>query len=182
MKNRVLILVFAVVIALAVAAVVLYRVSQRQQRNAVIEAEAGTTVMPYCQVSYASDATGRHFTVNDFHSKDGVQVPLSLRGNVQRLIDSLDIIQDYVAARYGGRVRVNSGYRSPAHNAAVGGKSESMHPCGKAGDLHPEGLSPGQLKEAIESLISSGHIPDGGIGLYAWGCHYDHGKPRRWNG
>ena len=41
-----------------------------------------------------------------------------------------------------GPLAVNSGYRCPAHNKAVGGSQRSQHVLGKAADLRPLSLEP----------------------------------------
>ena len=68
---------------------------------------------------------------------------------------------------------INSGYRSPAHNKSVGGKTKSQHLEGRAADIVLHGMSIKQLYLAIEQLIKSGTIPEGGLGLYDRFIHYD---------
>ena len=56
---------------------------------------------------------------------------------------------------------INSGYRCPMHNAAVGGFSNSQHKLGNAADIaRHEHLSFGQFQWYVEQL------PFDGIGLY----------------
>ena len=71
-----------------------------------------------------------------------------------------------------------SGVRCAAHNAEVGGVSDSQHLYGLAADLH-SAASPAQMKAVAEDVM--GHT--GGIGLYDWGIHVDT-RPgyARWNG
>ena len=58
---------------------------------------------------------------------------------------------------------INSGYRCPMHNAAVGGFSNSQHKLGNAADIaRHEHLSFGQFQWYVEQL------PFDGIGLYKW--------------
>lgn len=80
-------------------------------------------------------------------------------------------------------LKINSGYRCPAHNKAIGGHHRSYHMKGWAADLHPVGISPAELHATIEDLVASKRIPAGGLGLYNTFVHYDiqHGH-RRWNG
>ena len=78
---------------------------------------------------------------------------------------------------------INSGYRCPKHNADVGGVKNSYHLKGIAADLKPHGVTPKELHEAIEGLVSAGQIPAGGMGLYNSFVHYDIRYQRgRWNG
>jgi uncharacterized protein YcbK (DUF882 family) len=50
------------------------------------------------------------------------------------LLEKLDEVRE----QYGKPVRVNSGYRCPAHNKAIGGKENSSHTSGLAADIAPE--------------------------------------------
>ena len=54
------------------------------------------------------------------------------RLRMQRLIEQL---LDPIRAAWGGPISVNSGYRSPALNKAVGGVSNSQHMKGEAADI-----------------------------------------------
>ena len=71
-----------------------------------------------------------------------------------------------------------SGVRCAAHNAEVGGVSNSQHLFGLAADLH-SAASPAQMKAVAEDVMGR----TGGIGLYSWGIHVDT-RPgyARWNG
>ena len=71
-----------------------------------------------------------------------------------------------------------SGVRCAAHNAEVGGVTNSQHLYGLAADLH-SAASPAEMKAVAEEVL--GHT--GGIGLYSWGIHVDT-RPgyARWNG
>ena len=78
---------------------------------------------------------------------------------------------------------INSAYRCPAHNKKVGGASKSKHLLGIAADLQPHGLGTEELHEAIEDLVKSKRIPEGGLGLYYSFVHYDIRPDKaRWNG
>ena len=55
---------------------------------------------------------------------------------------------------YGKPIRINSGYRCPELNKAVGGVSNSMHQNGEASDLSIDGKA-GDLLE----LIEENHLP-----------------------
>ena len=71
-----------------------------------------------------------------------------------------------------------SGVRCAAHNAEVGGVSNSQHLYGLAADLH-SAASPAEMKAVAEDVM--GH--SGGIGLYSWGIHVDTRQGyARWNG
>ena len=49
-------------------------------------------------------------------------------------------------------IKVTSGYRSEAVNAAVGGSSSSQHKLGQAADIRVAGMTPKQVCEAIIAL------------------------------
>ena len=55
---------------------------------------------------------------------------------LHRLMDYLDSVRE----NYGAPIRISSGYRSPALNAAVGGKPTSQHLKGQAADLVTDDL------------------------------------------
>ena len=62
--------------------------------------------------------------------------PAEAHRELHRLIDYLDKVRE----AYGAPIRVSSGYRSPALNAAVGGKPNSQHLKGQAADLVTDDL------------------------------------------
>lgn len=54
--------------------------------------------------------------------------------NVKALVEN---VLDPLREKYGKPIRVNSGYRCPKHNLAVGGASRSQHLLGEAADIAP---------------------------------------------
>lgn len=56
----------------------------------------------------------------------------TVQANLQALIDN---VLDPARREYGSYILVNSGYRSPTLNAAVGGASNSQHLTGEAADI-----------------------------------------------
>lgn len=71
------------------------------------------------------------------------------------LLAKLDALYD----RVGGRLRVTGGYRTPAHNAQVGGAPNSFHLDGRAADMAPgAGLSWEELYEAAIAVGFTGVI------------------------
>ena len=90
---------------------------------------------------------------------------------------ALQAIRDAI----GSRIHVSSAYRCAEHNRAVGGVPGSQHRESWAADLHT-GLEPEELAAEMLQLIRAGRIPDGGVGIYDWGVHYDlRNKAARWD-
>lgn len=134
-------------------------------------------ISSHCVLNPATTAQTINFRLSEFHSKDGTQVPTAIRGNVQTLMQQLQVIRNY----FRSQIIITSGYRSPEHNQNVGGSTTSMHLCGMAADLVVVGLSPNEVQEGIERLMSTGQIIDGGLGRYNTFTHYDIGRRRRWD-
>lgn len=121
----------------------------------------------------------RNFKISEYQSHDGVDVPPELYGNVQKNMDNLQVLRDAI----GLPILIVSGYRSPAHNAAVGGATNSFHMRGMASDIKVPGMSPKSVRAKIEDLIAQGKMSQGGLGAYDTFTHYDvRGYEARWNG
>lgn len=141
------------------------------------------TVPAFCPVNSAPDAQTDHFRLSEFHSRDGEQVPAVIRGNVQAVMEQLEVLR----AEAGKPIRITSGYRSEAHNRSVGGVPFSQHRCGIAADIRIEGNTPEEVHAMIERLITAGRMREGGLGLYPdtsqrrGFVHYDiRGARARW--
>lgn len=119
-----------------------------------------------------------NFNLSEFESKDGAPMPPDVKQNIVRLAKALQVIRDY----FNSPVTVNSGYRSPAHNATIKGATHSQHVHGKAADIVVRGRTAIEMYKGIEYLISQNKIPEGGLGLYSNRVHYDiRGYKSRWN-
>jgi len=120
----------------------------------------------------------KNFSFSEFESKDGSLMPEHARVQIILLARILQNFRDWL----GSPVIVLSGYRSPIHNSNIGGSPNSQHLKGKASDLKVLGLSSLELYRKIQEAIDLGIIPDGGLGFYSWGVHYDiRGYKARWN-
>lgn len=120
----------------------------------------------------------KNFNRKEFDSKDGVEVPKQYFSNLQKLANNLQIIRDYLGVPIS---ITGSGYRTPSHNKKVGGAKNSQHLTASAADINAKGLTPKQLYNTIEDLISKGKIVQGGLGLYKNFVHYDiRGIKARW--
>ena len=96
------------------------------------------------------------------------------------IADKLPMVCQYIRMRAGKGITPSNGYRTPEHNAKVGGEEFSMHLYGAAADLLcPAGLTPKQLAGFAREIM-----PDwGGVGIYSWGIHVDVSPTfRNWNG
>ncbi len=119
-----------------------------------------------------------NFNLSEFASHDGAPTPMDVLKNLQELANNLQVLRDYLNTP----LKINSGYRSPAHNKAVGGAKFSQHVLGKAADISSNKYTPEQIHAAIPRLIKEGKMKEGGVGIYNSFVHYDwRGTPNRWD-
>lgn len=113
----------------------------------------------------------KHFRVREFASKDGADKVL--------IDDDLVKLLENIREAAGGKaVTINSGYRSPEHNAAVGGVSNSQHVKGTAADIVVAGTDPLTVGQIAEYYLNT----KGGIGVYKSFTHVDTRANRsRWD-
>ena len=117
------------------------------------------TVIKYNLLNDRNKKLSANFTVKEFACKDGnVAVLID-----DKLVNGLQKIRDH----FGKSVRINSAYRTAAHNKAVGGSPNSQHLQGKAADIVIAGVSPLKVAQYAEA------IGMGGIGLYDGFTHVD---------
>ncbi len=120
----------------------------------------------------------KNFSIEEFRSKDGADVPSKYVSNVLKLMQNLEVLRKYLGDK---PISISSGYRSPSHNARVGGATNSRHMKGMAADIVVEGVSPQNVQGAIRKLMSEGKMHKGGLGVYKNFTHYDIGKYRTWS-
>ncbi len=124
-----------------------------------------------------------HFTVAEFNCHDGSPYPAKwVSDRLKPLCDALEVIRE---ACGGASVTILSGYRSPAHNAEVGGASASQHMVGRAADISVNGYDARDVHAIVLRLHDEGKIDIGGLGSYAGWVHVDvrdneDGRLRRW--
>ena len=113
----------------------------------------------------------KHFRVREFASKDGADKVL--------IDDDLVKLLENIREAAGGKaVTINSGYRSPEHNKAVGGVSNSQHVKGTAADIVVAGTGPLTVGQIAEYYLNT----KGGIGVYKSFTHVDTRANRsRWD-
>ena len=80
-----------------------------------------------------------------------------------KLVEYLQKIRNH----FGKSITINSGYRCPTHNKAVGGASSSKHTKGMAADINVKGIKPLEVAQYAESIGIKG------IGLYDNFVHID---------
>ena len=120
----------------------------------------------------------KNFKLKEFECKDGSKMPLEVYENVIKLANQLQFLREYT----GRPITINSAYRSPEHNAKVGGSKTSQHLLGKAADITIQSLKPAEVFMIIEELIDMGHMLQGGLGLYDTFVHYDIRRTKaRWD-
>lgn len=120
-----------------------------------------------------------NFNLSEFACKSGEETPEEIIPVLKELAEQLQALRDEV----GLPININSGYRSPAHNAKIGGVKNSQHTKGTAADIVVVGQSPRETRRIIQTLIKSGKMKEGGIGAYNSFTHYDiRGYKARWNG
>lgn len=111
----------------------------------------------------------KNFKASEFSCKDGTPVPKQYYGNLQKLMDNLQVLRDHL----GVPLVINSGYRTAAHNKQVGGATNSTHMRALAADIVAIGVAPSKVRETILQLIAQGKMHNGGLGKYATFTHYD---------
>ncbi len=113
----------------------------------------------------------QHFSVAEFACHDGQAYPPEW---IAARLLPLCVVLEVLRAAVGGRsVTILSGYRSPAHNAKVGGAFASQHMAGRAADITVEGVTPADVHRTLLHLFNAGKIEIGGLGEYPGWVHVD---------
>ena len=111
-----------------------------------------------------------HFRVREFACRDGA--------DTVKVDTALVELLERIRAAAGGAVTVNSGYRTSAYNAKVGGARYSQHLRGTAADIVVAGASPLLVGQMAEHYLGG----RGGIGVYQTFTHVDTRTGRaRWD-
>ena len=109
------------------------------------------------QYSLMTDGNRRlapDFKVRELRCRDGSDTVM--------VDETLTVVLQCIRDHFGKPVTITSGYRTAAHNAAVGGAKSSQHLLGRAADIRVQGVSVEDVAAYAESLL-----PDrGGIGRY----------------
>ena len=121
-----------------------------------------------------------NFSKSEFECRSGEDMPSDVLENVKQLAIQLQAIRDYV----GKPIRINSAYRSKAHNKLIGGVKTSQHILGKAADITIDTFTPDEVIRIIENMLTNemlGGFHIGGLGSYRTFTHVDiRDKKARW--
>lgn len=119
-------------------------------------------------MNLSKNFTLQELTVSDWAARNGVDntPPLDVVANLTKVAEKLEEVR----AILGQPIIVNSGYRSPKVNKAIGGKPTSQHQYGQACDFKcPAFGSPEKIVRALaesnlkyDQLILEFATPDGG--------------------
>lgn len=112
--------------------------------------------MSICEYSLRRDSTRQlspSFKVREFGCKGS---------DVVLLDEELVVLLQCIREHFGKPVHITSGYRTAAHNAAVGGSKSSQHLLGRAADFWVEDTPVASVAAYAETLLPA----RGGIGRY----------------
>ena len=109
------------------------------------------------QYSFAKDGARQlapGFKVREFRCRDGSDAIM--------IDQTLVVLLQAIREHFNKPITITSGYRTAAHNAAVGGAKSSQHLLGKAADIQVADTTVEAVAAYAESLM-----PDwGGVGRY----------------
>lgn len=129
------------------------------------------TINAYSKAKDGNKKLSTNFKVKEFACTDGSD-PIFIDS------DLVNVLQK-IRTHFGKSVTINSAYRTPTKNKAVGGTLYSQHLYGKAADIKISGVSPKKVAQYVEKLLPN----SGGIGIYSTFTHVDVRKTKsRWNG
>lgn len=94
------------------------------------------------------------FKVREFRCRDGSDAIM--------IDQTLVVLLQAIREHFNKPITITSGYRTAAHNAAVGGAKSSQHLLGRAADIQVRGVSVEDVAAYAESLMPAW----GGVGRY----------------
>lgn len=127
--------------------------------------------MMYSLREYGNCYISDHFRLKEFRCKDGTD-PVFVDGGLVSILES-------VRSKFGKRVVITSGYRTPSHNSRIGGSKFSQHMYGRAADIVVEDVKP----EVVYNFLCEAFPNSCGFGLYHSFVHVDCRENKaRWKG
>ena len=112
------------------------------------------TIKQYSLAKDGSRKLSPSFTVREFRCRDGTDTIM--------IDEGLVVLLQCIREHFGKPITITSGYRTAAHNTAVGGSKSSQHLLGRAADIQVAGVSPDAVAAYAESLMPTW----GGVGRY----------------
>lgn len=114
-----------------------------------------------------------YFTLNDIHSR-GTPPPPELVPNAKILLQQMNILQDELfKINPSYKLRFTSTYRSPEHNASIGGATKSKHMEAKAADFKVDNLDANSVQNLIVTIVLEGKMKNAGLGRGDTFTHYN---------
>ncbi|MFJ6892765.1 D-Ala-D-Ala carboxypeptidase family metallohydrolase [Streptomyces hokutonensis] len=123
------------------------------------DASAGPNTQAKLNALEQSDGSTLHFNWSEFYNQtdgtfNGGKLSASqVKENVRRCMYKLEALRKKLGDK---PITVNSGFRSIAHNADIGGASDSMHLYGTAADLDVSGVATKTVYQKAETCGFSG--------------------------
>lgn len=111
--------------------------------------------------SRMEEVLNEHFRVQEFACKDGCKFVLISKILI-RVLEEL-------RQKIGEEIYINSGFRTPTHNKAVGGTLLSYHQYGMAADIRAKTKSPKELYDILDEILEGW----GGLELHETFVHVD---------
>ena len=94
--------------------------------------------------SRMQEMLSKHFRAGEFRTRNCNIVIVSTM-----LLKILDTLRDKI----GEPIYINSGYRTPEHNKAIGGSTLSYHMYGMAADIRADKHTPKQLYTILDEML-----------------------------
>ena len=128
-------------------------------------------IKAYSKAKDGNKKLSTNFRVKEFACTDGSD-PIFIDS------DLVNVLQK-IRSHFGKSVTINSAYRTPGKNKAVGGQAYSQHLYGRAADIKVKGVTPKKVAAYAETLLKN----KGGIGIYSTFVHIDvRATKARWKG
>lgn len=113
-----------------------------------------------------------NFKLKEFLKNGSLEgVTPEIYANLKKLANALENVRKLCGNK---SIHINSGFRTKAHNKAVGGEPGSRHMYGQAADIVVTGLTARQVQGILAGW-------DGGLGRYPNFTHVDVWKKREWS-